>query len=169
MQQKFFIRLQYKQRIMNYTAVITWEKNIEDDFEKGEYSRVHKWSFDGGMQIKASSSPSVVPLPFSDAALIDPEEAFLASLSSCHMLFFLSIAAKRKIVVEKYQDHVQGTMGKDKEGKIAMLTVTLNPSVIFAGEEDPSSEIINEIHEQAHESCFIASSVKTKIEIVPKF
>ena len=152
---------------MNYSATLTWQKKPGEEFEKGRYSRVHQWAFDGGMKFDASSSPSVVPIPMSDPSLIDPEEAFLASLSSCHLLFFLSIAAKRKLVVEKYEDHVQGTMGANSEGKTAMLTVTLNPAIIFSGPEQPSAETIRQIHELAHESCFIANSVKTIIEIIP--
>ena len=151
---------------MNYTATITWQKQPGEEFEKGKYCRVHQWEFDGGMKIAASSSPTVVPLPMSDASLIDPEEAFLASLSSCHMLFFLSIAAKKKLLVEKYEDHAQGTMGKNEEGKIAMLTIILNPVIIFSGAEKPSQETIRQIHKLAHDSCYIANSVKTKIEII---
>ncbi|MEO7984649.1 MAG: OsmC family protein [Bacteroidota bacterium] len=153
---------------MNYSATVTWQKQPGEEFDKGKYSRVHQWVFDGGMKIAASSSPSVVPVPLSDASLIDPEEAFLASLSSCHMLFFLSIAAKKKLVVEKYEDHVQGVMGKNEAGQMAMLTVTLNPDILFSGMEQPSPETIRGIHELSHESCFIANSVKTKIEIIIK-
>ena len=153
---------------MHYTATVFWQKKTGDEFEKGFYSRVHKWSFDGGMTFNASSSPSVVPLPFSDAAFIDPEEAFVASLSSCHMLFFLSIAAKKKLVVEKYEDHAEGTMGKNAAGKIAMLTVILNPAIVFSGKNEPAAAMIAEIHEQAHENCFIANSVTTTIKIIPQ-
>ncbi|HEV7782243.1 MAG TPA: OsmC family protein [Chitinophagaceae bacterium] len=152
---------------MNYSAIITWQKQEDEQFEKGRYSRVHQWSFDGGMTIAASSSPSVVPLPMSDASLIDPEEAFLASLSSCHMLFFLSIAAKKRIIVERYKDHITGMMGPDSEGKMAMLNATLDPVIIFSGDQ-PSTETIRGIHELAHQSCYIASSVKTKIEIITR-
>jgi organic hydroperoxide reductase OsmC/OhrA len=151
---------------MNYTATLTWQKQPGEEFEKGRYRRVHQWMFDGGMKIAASSSPGVVPVPMSDASLIDPEEAFLASLSSCHLLFFLSIAAKKKLIVEKYEDNVQGIMGKNEEGKMAMLTVTLNPVIIFSGDTKPSQESIRQIHELAHASCYIANSVKTKIEII---
>ena len=151
---------------MNYTATITWQKQPAEEFEKGRYSRVHQWAFDGGMKIAVSSSPTVVPVPMSDASLIDPEEAFLASLSSCHLLFFLSIAAKKKLIVEKYEDHVQGTMGENEDGKMAMLTAVLTPVIIFSGENRPSAETIRQIHELAHASCYIANSVKTKIEII---
>ncbi len=150
---------------MEYTATVSWHKQTNEEFGKGRYSRVHQWSFDGGMQFNASSSPAVVPLPFSDPALIDPEEALLASLSSCHMLFFLSIASKKKIVVERYEDRVTGIMGANAEGKTAMLTVTLNPMIIFSGNESPDAETIREIHKLAHENCFIANSVKATIEI----
>lgn len=151
---------------MNYTATLTWQKQPGEEFEKGTYSRVHHWEFDGGMKIAASSSPNVVPLPMSDPSVIDPEEAFLASLSSCHLLFFLSIAAKKKIIVEKYEDHVEGIMGENEDGKTAMLSVILNPAISFSGNNLPSPETIHQIHELAHDSCFIANSVKTKIKII---
>ena len=157
--------MQYNHFYMQYNATVSWQKQPNEEFEKGRYSRVHQWSFDGGMRFNASSSPAVVPLPFSDPALVDPEEALLASLSSCHMLFFLSIAAKKKIVVERYQDHVTGIMGANAEGRTAMLTVTLNPVIAFSGDEQPSAETIREIHELAHSTCYIANSVKAKIEI----
>jgi organic hydroperoxide reductase OsmC/OhrA len=150
---------------MNYSAILTWQKQPGEEFEKGRYSRVHQWAFDGGMKFNASSSPSVVPVPMSDPSLIDPEEAFLASLSGCHLLFFLSIAAKKKLVIEKYEDHVEGTMGANSEGKTAMLTVTLNPRIFFSGPDQPTIETIRQIHELAHASCYIANSVKTIVEI----
>ncbi|HEY4785729.1 MAG TPA: OsmC family protein [Bacteroidales bacterium] len=150
---------------MKYTAKVTWRKRATENFIDLRYSRVHEWSFDGGSVISASSSPHVVPLPMSDASLVDPEESFIASLSSCHMLFFLSIAAKRKFVVESYEDNAEGIMGKNSEGKTAMLSVVLNPKIIFSGTNIPSVEEIEQIHELSHEECFIASSVKTKIEI----
>jgi organic hydroperoxide reductase OsmC/OhrA len=153
---------------MKYVAKILWQKMDGEIFTDGRYNRVHEWQFDGGMKIPASPSPSVVPLPMSDEKLIDPEEAFVASLSSCHMLFFLSIAAKKKFIIEHYEDNAEGIMGKNEEGKLAMLSVTLHPVINFSGINIPSREIIDAIHEEAHESCFIANSVKTIIRVNTK-
>ena len=153
---------------MKYSAKIVWQKNPSEIFTDGKYSRVHEWQFDGGMKIPASPSPSVVPLPMSDERLVDPEEAFVASLSSCHMLFFLSIAAKKKFVVEHYEDNAEGIIDKNAEGKLAMLSVTLNPVIIFSENNIPSLSTIDAIHEEAHDSCFIANSVKTIIHINSK-
>lgn len=114
-----------------------------------------------------SSSPHVVPVPMSDAAAIDPEEAFVASLSSCHMLWFLSIAAKRRFCVDRYFDAAVGTMGKNADGKLAMLVVTLKPEVTFSGERVPTVEQIDHMHHEAHEECFIATSVRTEVRCEP--
>lgn len=152
---------------MKYSAKILWQKKDSEIFTDGKYNRVHEWHFDGGMRIQASPSPSIVPLPMSDEKFIDPEEAFVASLSSCHMLFFLSIAAKKKFIISSYEDNAEGIVGKNEEGKLAMLSVTLNPIINFSG-NIPSREVIEAIHEEAHESCFIANSVKTVININSK-
>lgn len=151
-----------------YFAKIVWSSDGAD-FKTGKYSREHTWSFDGGVNVKASSSPHVVPLPFSIENAVDPEEAFVASLSSCHMLWFLSIAAKKGFSVNSYSDESSGIMGKNGEGKVAMLSVTLRPKVEFIGENIPSSEVIENMHETAHSECFIASSVKTEILCQPVF
>ena len=131
-----------------------------------KYSRVHTWTFDGGIELVASSSPHVVPLPMSKESAVDPEEAFIASLSSCHMLWFLSIAAGKKIIVESYEDHAEGVLAKNEEGNLAMTEVTLKPKVNFSGKTIPSPAQIDELHHLAHEKCFIANSVKTKISVV---
>jgi organic hydroperoxide reductase OsmC/OhrA len=150
---------------MKYTATINWTKQADEVFTDGKYSRVHQWSFDGGMKFNASASPSVVPLPMSDASFIDPEEAFIASISSCHMLFFLSFCARQKYVVIHYEDNAEGIMGDGEDGKKQMLGVTLHPTVKFAEDNPPSAEALSHLHEMAHESCFIANSVKTKITV----
>jgi len=150
---------------MKYTATVSWTRSANDVFIDGKYSRVHQWLFDGGMQLNASASPSVVPLPMSDPSLIDPEEAFIASLSSCHMLFFLSFCARQKYMVAHYQDNAEGILGKGEDGKEQMLSVTLYPKVEFEGDRSPSGELLSQLHERAHESCYIANSVKTKIKI----
>ncbi len=153
---------------MKYSATVSWTKSPAEAFSDGRYSRVHEWSFDGGMQFKASSSPHVVPLPMSDETLIDPEEAFIASISSCHMLFFLFFCAQRKFIVAQYEDHAEGIMGDGEDGKKQMLSVTLHPIVNFEGDNLPSEETMAQLHELSHENCFIANSVKTKIEVVVK-
>jgi organic hydroperoxide reductase OsmC/OhrA len=153
---------------MKYIATINWTKSASEIFSDGKYSRVHQWMFDGGMQLNASSSPHIVPLPMSDAALIDPEEAFIASIASCHMLFFLSFCAKQKLIVSNYEDHAEGILGEDENGKKQMLSVTLYPAVKFEEDKSPSEEILVHLHELAHENCFIANSVKTKIKVIIK-
>jgi len=151
-----------------YTAEVLWLRN-EQDFLSNRYSRRHLLRFDGGIEVAGSSSPHVVPLPMSDAAAVDPEEAFVASLSSCHMLWFLSIAAKRKFCVDRYWDAATGTMGKNAEGKLAMLVVTLKPAVVFSGERVPTPQQIEQMHHEAHEECFIANSVKTEVRCEPVY
>ncbi|HLG41304.1 MAG TPA: OsmC family protein [Chitinophagaceae bacterium] len=150
---------------MKYTATVKWAKSANEIFTDGKYSRVHDWQFDGGMKFKASASPHVVPLPMSDASFIDPEEAFIASISSCHMLFFLSFCAKQKYAVVSYEDEAEGIMGDGEDGKKQMLSVTLHPIIKFEDGKSPSAEILSRLHELSHENCFIANSVKTKINI----
>ena len=146
-----------------YFAKISWLRKSTEHFIDNKYSRGHEWSFDGGITVKASSSPHVVPLPYSVAEYVDPEEAFIASLSSCHMLFFLSIAAKRKYIVDSYTDNAVGIMDKDDEGNISMTQVTLKPKVDFSEDKKPTIAQLEKMHHQAHQQCFIANSVKTKI------
>jgi len=152
---------------MSYNVRIFWKKDSSAAFVDNKYSRGHTWIFDGGIELAASSSPHVVPLPMSKESAVDPEEAFVASLSSCHMLWFLSIAAAKKFVVESYEDHAEGILAKNEEGKLAMTEVTLKPKVSFSGKTIPTPAQVDELHHSAHEKCFIASSVKTKINIIP--
>lgn len=149
-----------------YTAEIIWLRG-EQDFLGNRYSRRHVLRFDGGVEIPGSSSPHVVPLPMSDASAVDPEEAFVASLSSCHMLWFLSIAASREFCVDRYSDSAVGVMRRTAAGKVAMSVVTLRPEVIFSGEHQPTHEQIDQMHHEAHEECFIANSVKTEVRCEP--
>jgi len=149
-----------------HTATITWTRDGAV-FTDNRYSRGHRWRFDGGIEIPASSSPHVVPLPLSVAAAVDPEEAFVASLSSCHMLWFLSIAAKRGFVVESYVDEAHGVMAKNSDGKLAMTAVVLRPKVAFAGKKRPAATEHEAMHHQAHDDCFIASSVRTEVHCEP--
>ena len=146
-----------------YFATIKWDRG-EQAFNDNKYSRGHLWEFDGGVTIPASASPHVVPPPMSVAANVDPEEAFVASLSSCHMLFFLSIAAQQGYVVDTYIDKATGTMGKNKSGKISMTRVVLRPETIFSTKK-PSKAELEAMHHESHELCFIANSVETEISI----
>lgn len=150
----------------SYTATVTWQRH-DAVFTDKRYSRAHRWQFDGGCMVPASSSPHVVPLPFSDASAVDPEEAFVASLSSCHMLCFLSIAAKRGFVVDSYHDEAHGLMEKCSDGKLSVTVVTLRPHAIFSGAPLPSALEIHAMHHEAHEECFIARSVKTDVRCEP--
>ena len=150
---------------MLYKVKISWKKNSNESFLDKKYSRVHKWIFDGGIEVHASSSPHVVPIPMSDESAVDPEEAFVASISSCHMLTFLFIAAKKNFLVESDDDFAEGIMKKNKDGRLAMTEVTLKPKIVFGGDKIPTKIQIDEMHHQAHEECFIANSVKTKIVV----
>jgi len=147
-----------------YTAEVLWLRG-EQDFLGNRYSRRHLLRFDGGVEIPGSSSPHVVPIPMSDPGAVDPEEAFVASLSSCHMLWFLSIAAKRKFCVDRYFDAAAGVMDKNAEGKLAITRVELHPKLKFSGENQPTEKDIEEMHHFAHENCFIANSVKTEVTV----
>ena len=149
-----------------HTAEVLWLRS-DQDFVSNRYSRKHLLRFDGGIEVPGSSSPHVVPLPMSDATAVDPEEAFVASLASCHMLWFLSIAAKRKFCVDRYFDAAEGLMGKNTEGRMAMLIVTLKPDVQFSGECRPTIKQITSMHHEAHEECYIANSVKTEVRCEP--
>lgn len=151
-----------------YTAEILWQRG-KQDFLGNRYSRRHLMRFDGGAEVTGSSSPHSVPLPMSDAAAVDPEEAFVASLSSCHMLWFLAIAAKRKFCVDRYADAAVGVMARNAEGKMAMIVVTLRPEVVFSGERLPTREQIGQMHHEAHEECFIANSVRTEVRCEPVY
>lgn len=147
-----------------HTATVIWERG-EQAFTDNAYSRAHRWAFDGGATIEASASPDVVPLPMSVAENVDPEEAFVASLASCHMLFFLSLAAQKSYVVDSYTDAALGYTGKNEEGRIAVTRVTLEPKVTFAGDKIPTAKEVEMLHHKAHDLCFIANSVKTEIDV----
>ena len=147
-----------------YTATVRWSAKSGEDYRKGQYSRAHEWAFDGGAVVPASASPHIVPPPWSDAAGVDPEEAFVAALSSCHMLFFVDFARRAGFVLDSYVDEAEGVMDKNAAGKMAMTLVTLRPRLSWSG-EPPSAEQIAELHHRAHEACFIANSVTTKVTI----
>ena len=148
-----------------YTATIRWTRDPSTDFAKGQYSRVHQWSFDGGVTVPASPSPHVVPAPWSDQAGVDPEEAFVASLSSCHMLFFVDFARRGGWVVDSYVDEAEGLLEKRADGKMWMSRVTLHPRVEFSGDKRPTDADIADLHHRAHEACFIANSGTTEVTV----
>jgi organic hydroperoxide reductase OsmC/OhrA len=148
-----------------YAAQVSWSRAPAEKFVDNRYSRRHRWQFDGGIEVPASSSPQVVPLPMSAAAAVDPEEALVAALSSCHMLFFLSYAARRGFVVDRYDDHAVGTMGRNAAGRMAMLKVSLRPVIAFGGDLRPSAEELAALHHQSHQDCFIANSVHTAVVV----
>jgi organic hydroperoxide reductase OsmC/OhrA len=149
-----------------YQARIHWERGAAA-FTDNRYSRGHSWHFDGGVEVPASSSPHTVRVPLSVEAAVDPEEALVASLSSCHMLWFLSLAATGGWRVDQYTDDAVGVMGKNGAGRTAMLRVTLRPRVSFSGERRPSRADISQLHHRAHEECFIANSVTCEVRVEP--
>ena len=153
-----------------YRAMILWRRG-DQPFTDNKYTRRHVWRFDEGVEVAASSSPSVVP-NFSVAAAVDPEEAFVASLSSCHMLFFLNFAARAGFRIDAYEDAAIGEMAKNEAGKVHVAKVTLNPRIVFSGDKRPSEADIAALHHKSHAECFIANSVKTEIvtaTIPPQF
>jgi len=152
----------------HYTAQIRWQRDGQD-FLGNRYSRRHQIRFDGGVEFAGSSSPHSVPLPMSDPAAVDPEEAFVASISSCHMLWFLSIAARRGFCVDSYIDQAEGVMARNAAGKMAMTEVTLRPEVLFSGDKVPTREQVDQLHHKAHEECYIANSVTTRINCLPGY
>ena len=150
-----------------YSARIEWARGGEP-FLDNRYSRRHRWRFDGA-EVIGSSSPDVVPPPMSEPNAVDPEEAFVASLASCHMLWFLSLAARGRFRVDRYVDDAEGLMEKNAEGRLAITRVTLRPAVEFSGEKLPTREELDGLHHEAHERCFIANSVKTDVRCEPVY
>ena len=149
----------------DYFAKVTWARADNETFVDNKYSRGHVWEFDGGAVVAASASPHVVPPPYSVAANVDPEEALVAALSSCHMLFFLALAGKQKFVVDEYTDNAVGVMAKNNQGKTAMTEVTLRPQTRFSGSKQPTTAELEQLHHQAHELCYIANSIKAQVNI----
>lgn len=147
-----------------YVATVEWQRNGAK-FTDNRYSRAHSWRFDGGVTVPASSSPHAVPAPLSDPNGVDPEEAFVAAVSSCHMLWVLSLAAKEGFVVDRYSDNAVGFMEKNAQGKLAITRIVLRPKISFSGELKPSSGDVDALHHEAHDRCFIANSVRTEISI----
>jgi organic hydroperoxide reductase OsmC/OhrA len=150
-----------------HKATISW-KRTSPDFLKGKYSREHTWTFDGGMTIAASPSPANVPVPYSNPAHVDPEEAYVASVSSCHMLTFLYVAYKQGFQIDSYDDEAVGEMSKGANGLPWVSVVRLNPKIIYSGDKQPSPEDEQRLHHLAHEQCYIANSIKTEVVVGPK-
>ncbi|MEJ7823711.1 MAG: OsmC family protein [Chitinophagaceae bacterium] len=151
---------------MKYTARIFWKKKETETFTDNKYSRGHTWVFDGGVELPASASPQVVPLPMSIESAVDPEEAFVAAISSCHMLFFLSIAASSNYIIETYDDQAEGIMSKNEHGQMIMGDIILKPKIVFSGTTIPTAEQIAELHNSAHHKCYLANSIKSTIKII---
>src|SRR5580658_4177137 len=149
-----------------HKATIEW-KNNGPDFLKGRYSREHTWTFDGGLTVPASSSPSVVPVPMSNPANVDPEEAFVAAVSSCHMLTFLFLASQAQFQIDSYEDDAVGVMTKNEKGVPWVSAITLHPKITYNGAKQPTAAELEALHHKAHEQCFIAASIKTQVTVSP--
>ena len=148
-----------------HTARVSWAHG-SGEFLKGKYSRVHHWTFDGGVVVPASPALSSVPLPYSNASCVDPEEAYVASISSCHMLTFLYIGFKAGVEVLSYEDNAVGTVVKNEYGVEWMKVVELHPKIVY-GPNRPTAGQVAQLHHEAHEQCYIANSVKTEIRLLP--
>lgn len=148
-----------------YEARIQWQRAPGEAFTDLRYSRAHSWKFDGGVEVPASSAPSSVPLPYSKPENVDPEEAFVAAISSCHMLVFLYLAAKEGLVVDSYDDAARGVMERNAQGRLAVTRVVLNPSLITSGPKRPTDEGVRDLHHRAHAECYIANSVTSEITV----
>jgi organic hydroperoxide reductase OsmC/OhrA len=148
----------------HHTAIVSW-KDSGPDFLQGRYARDHTWAFDGGLTIPASSSPHVVKPPYVNPASLDPEEALVASIASCHMLTFLFLASRAGFKVESYRDEAVGTMTKNEKGVPWVSTVILQPAIVYSGERRPTAAEAAHLQHEAHEQCFIANSVKTEIRV----
>jgi organic hydroperoxide reductase OsmC/OhrA len=146
-----------------HRATIDWKRSTPE-FTYQTYNRDHDWTFDAGITVRASAAPGYL----GNESCVDPEEAFVASLSSCHMLTFLAIAAKKRFVVDRYRDEAVGWLAKDGDGRLAITRVTLRPEIGFSGEKLPTPDDLRELHDQAHRACFIANSVKTEVVVEPR-
>jgi organic hydroperoxide reductase OsmC/OhrA len=150
-----------------YRATVTWKRESGATFTDQRYSRGHTWAFDGGITVPGSSSPHSVKLPYSVAEAVDPEEAFVAALSSCHMLTFLALASNKGFVVDSYEDSAIGHLEKNAGGKLAITRVELHPKIIYGGAKQPTPADLEWLHDKAHRECFIANSVTTEVRVAP--
>ena len=149
----------------DHHATIEWSRG-DQPFLDNRYARAHDWRFDGGATVRGSSAPSaLVPAPLSNPAAVDPEEALVAALSSCHMLFFLAFAAKAGLVVDSYKDEAVGLLGRDERGKTSITTVTLRPEVVFSGATQPDAAGLEALHHRAHSVCYIANSIRAEVTV----
>ena len=148
-------------------ATIRWFASPGEDFAKGQYSRGHSWNFDGLANVAASASPHIVPMPWANPDAVDPEEAFVASVSSCHMLFFLDFARRAGVIVTSYEDEAVGEMAKGSDGKVRITRITLRPKIAY-GDVPPTDQMLDDLHHKAHEACFIANSITTEISVEPR-
>jgi organic hydroperoxide reductase OsmC/OhrA len=146
-------------------ATVEWTLREGEDFPRGRYSRLHRLGFEGGISVVGSASPAVVPAPWASAEAVDPEAAFTAALSACHMLTFLDIARRAGFVISAYRDAAEGTLAKTAAGKMAVTRVVLRPAITWTGERRPSPEELDRLHHQAHDLCFIANSVTTEVVV----
>ncbi len=147
-----------------YRAEVVWTREGAV-FTDNRYSRGHLWRFDGGVEVPGSSSPLSVRLPLSREDAVDPEEALVAAVASCHMLFFLGFAAKAGFVVDKYEDTAVGIMTKNERGKLFVSNITLNPAITLSGSKRPSPQELDALHHHAHEECYIANSVRAEVVV----
>lgn len=150
-----------------YVAEVSWQRAADEAFTDNRYSRRHQLRFDGGSEVRGSSSPLSVTVPMSDPSAVDPEEMFVASVAACHMLWFLSIAAKQGYVVDSYRDAAAGVMTRNAAGKLWISSVTLRPEVTFSGVTKPTAQRLEQLHHSAHSECFIANSVKSEVRCEP--
>ncbi|SRR5690606_25624416 len=149
-----------------YVATVEWRRDGQT-FTDNRYSRVHEWRFDGGAVVRGSPAPTSVPPPMSDPSAVDPEEALVAAVSSCHMLFFLAFAAKAGVVVDRYTDDAVGVMTRDERGRMAITSVTLRPEIVVSGDQ-LAAETLDELHHRAHEACYIANSIRATVTVAPR-
>lgn len=154
--------------LAHHTAQVHWTRG-DQPFTDRRYSRVHRLRFDGGVELPGSASPSVVPVPYADPAAVDPEELFVASLASCHMLWFLDLACRAGWCVDDYEDDAEGALAADAAGHLAMTRVELRPVVRFAGQRQPDADEVVRLHHAAHEACFLARSVRAEVCVLPRF
>ncbi len=148
----------------NYVATVVWTRAADAPFKDNKYSRAHEWRFDGGAVVKGSSAPSSVRVPLSDPSAVDPEEALVAAVASCHMLFFLSYVAAAGFVVDRYEDDAIGEMGKNANGKTAIVKITLRPKIVWVG-SPPGAQQIDQLHHRSHEECYIANSITAQVTV----
>jgi organic hydroperoxide reductase OsmC/OhrA len=149
-----------------YTATVLWTRG-DAAFTDRAYSRGHVWRFDGGIEVPGSSSPHSVKLPLSREDAVDPEEALVAAVSSCHMLFFLDFASRASFVVDRYEDSAVGEMNKNERGKLFVSKVTLNPAITFSGAKRPTDADLDQLHHRSHDECYIANSVRGEVVVGP--